>query len=95
MSVLWRESPEDAWKRETRRVGSQRARAVVVAALSYALSLPVAAVSWELFVSWIGALALTTHGRSLCAEDEVGASAHGAPRPKCARTPRPISHVSG
>lgn len=60
MSVLWRESPEDAWRRETRRVGSRRARAAVAAVLAYALSLMVmlellgALRRWDELVAAIG-----------------------------------------
>lgn len=50
MSVYWRESPTDAWRRETRRAGVRRAKAILAGALAYAATLMITAGGWCLYL---------------------------------------------
>ncbi|MBP7685885.1 MAG: hypothetical protein KBB95_28465 [Deltaproteobacteria bacterium] len=49
MSVDWRESPTEAWRRATRRAGWRRAKAMLAAASAYAATLAAIVGGWELY----------------------------------------------
>lgn len=49
MPVDWRESPTEAWRRETRRAGWRRAKATLAAASAYAATVAAIVGGWELY----------------------------------------------